>query len=358
MITIELVNLAAMEDTMAGEIGVVGAGTMGAGIAQSAAAAGMDVRLFDVEPRAVAAAMERIAASLAKAAAAGRMGADEAAAAAARLKPAARLSDFCGCSMVIEAIIEDEGAKKALFRDLSAVLPEATVIATNTSCLSVSELAEAVAVPERFVGLHYFFPAAINPLLEVIAGRRSGGGAVAAAFAFGRATGKQPILCADVYGFAVNRFFVPYLNEAVRLADEGFAPAEIERVAREAFGTKAGPFKVMDLTKPEIALHSMRTLERLGSFYAPAAGLVDKVADGGAWNVPEEASPSPRDETIRRRLFGAVLFAVREELAQQVASPADIDLGARIGLQWNWQPCAAMAAMGEREADALVALVR
>lgn len=338
-------------------VGIVGAGTMGSGIAQSAALAGYQVRLVDRDPAVVAAAIARIGASLAKSAAAGRLGEAEASAAAARIGPATGLAALAGCGLVIEAIIEDEAAKAQLFRALSPEIRADAVIATNTSCLSVSTLAEAVTAPERFVGLHYFFPAAVNPLLEVIAGAKTGEAAMEAAFAFGRATAKQPIRCADIYGFAVNRYFVPYLNEAVRLADEGFAAADVERVARHAFGTKAGPFKVMDLTKPEIALHSTRTLERLGAFYAPAAGLVAKAAAGGSWQVPETDGEGADDRTIRDRLFGAVLLAVKGALAQQVAIAADIDLGARIGLQWRWQPCAAMTALGEDEVDRLIGLV-
>lgn len=338
-------------------IGVVGAGTMGGGIAQSAALAGYDVYLMDRDPAVVAAAIARIGGSLAKAAAAGKLSPADAAAATNRLRPASTLAALRDCSLVIEAIIEDEVAKTALFRALSAEIGADAVIATNTSCLSVSDLAKAVTRPERFVGLHYFFPAAINPLLEVIAGAQSGEAAMEAAFAFGRATGKQPIRCADVYGFAVNRYFVPYLNEAVRLMDEGFAPADIERVARIAFGTKAGPFKVMDLTKPEIALHAANTLERLGPFYAPAAGLVAKGRAGGSWNVPETEGEGPRDAVLRDRLFGAVLYAVKGALAQNVAAPEDFDLGARIGLQWQWQPCRAMAELGAAEVERLVGLV-
>lgn len=337
-------------------VGVVGAGTMGGGIAQSAALGGYRVRLVDRDQAVVAATVARIEASLTKAAASGRLSAAEATATAARIRPGHGLSDLRECGLVIEAIIEDETAKNALFQAVSAELAADTVIATNTSCLSVSALAQAVARPERFVGLHYFFPAAINPLLEVIAGDRSGERAMDAAFTFAHATGKQPIRCADVYGFAVNRFFVPYLNEAVRLVDDGFAAADVERVARQAFGTKAGPFKVMDLTKPEIALHAARTLERLGPFYAPAAGLVAKAAAGGGWQVAETDGAGTADETIRARLFGAVLVAVTGALAQQVATPADLDLGARLGLQWQWQPCAAMADLGNAEIARLSAM--
>jgi len=334
-------------------LAVIGAGTMGSGIAQSAIVAGYPVWLTDRDPGVVARAAERIGASLDKASAAGRLTPEAARAAFARLHPAAD-APLETCALVIEAIIEDEGAKLDLLAAIAPRIGAETVIATNTSCLSVSRLARGVADPGRFVGLHYFFPAAVNPLLEVIAGENSRPEALEAARAFGRATGKTVIDCADVAGFAVNRFFVPYLNEAIRLADEGAAPADIERVARVAFGTKAGPFRIMDLSKTEIALHAAQSLEQLGPFYRPAPGLVAKVRAGGAWAVPETEGTGPDDSRIGDRLVGAVLLAVLEARRQRVASDAEIDLGARLGLHWGFQPCAEIA---RRSADDLRRLV-
>ena len=329
-------------------IAVVGAGTMGSGIAQSAIVAGYRTLLIDSSQAALDRTVARIGQSLDKAAASGRLDADRAALAKARLRPDTSLDAVAGCTMVVEAIIEDHDAKSALFAQVSRLAPADCVLATNTSCLSVTQLSQAVTGRGRFVGLHYFFPAAINPLLEVIAGAETTPQTMEAAAAFGRATGKQPIACADVYGFAVNRFFVPYLNEAVRLADEGFLASDVERVCRQVFGTKAGPFKVMDLTKPEIALHAANTLAKLGPFYRPAPGLIAKAGKRDTWDVPETEGNSPRDAAIAERMTGAVLLAVAEALRQQVATGPDIDLGARIGLQWAYQPAAEIARLGRQ----------
>ncbi len=336
-------------------IGVVGAGTMGAGIAQGAAVGGCVVRLHDAVPGVAGRAVARIGESLARAVEKGKMESGVASAALARLRPAEGLADLAGCGLVVEAIVEDAAAKARLFSALSRHLDAGAVIATNTSSLRVDDLAGAVEHPERFLGLHYFFPAAINPLLEIVRGRRTGDAAMDRAAAFAVATGKRVVRCRDAFGFAVNRFFVPYLNEAARLVDEGIAPGEVEAVACAALATPAGPFRVMDLTKPVIALHACRTLSALGPFYQPAAALVRQGEAGGPWNV-SPAEPAPvRAAQIAARLHGAILSAVLEALDDEVAAPDDFDLGARIGLQWGWLPCAAARAMGREAVAALVA---
>lgn len=333
-------------------IGVVGAGTMGCGIAQGAAQHGYTVRLADRDPAAVARGLAGIEASLARAVSKGKMTSAAAEATRARLVPG-DLAALADCDLVIEAIYEDMDAKAALFTALAPIIDDEAVLATNTSSLRVDDLARAVRVPERFLGLHYFFPAAINPLVEVVRGAATSQAAMDRAFAFVRGCGKQPIACRDAFGFAINRFFVPYLNEAVRLADEGWLPAEIDAVACQAFGTAAGPFRVMDLTKPAIALHAARTLANLGDFYAPAPGLIRIGGSGESWNAGQAALPADAD-AIAERLQAAVFLAVLQELDEQLAAPEDIDLGARLGLQWQWQPCAAMRTLGRARLTTMV----
>jgi 3-hydroxybutyryl-CoA dehydrogenase len=332
-------------------IGIVGAGTMGSGIAQGAALHGYRVRLHDRDGAAVRRAVAAIGDSLARAVAKGKMSRDAADAALQRVVPAERLSDLGDAGVVVEAIIEAPQAKSALFQALGQVVQGDAVVATNPSALKVDDLAEAMVRPARFLGLHYFFPAAVNPLVEVVRGAATSDKAMDKAFAFVRACGKQPIACRDQFGFAVNRFFVPYLNEAVRLADEGADPGAVDAAARAAFQTAAGPFRVMDLTKPAIALHSTRTLAQLGAFYAPAPGLVAIGESGRNWTPEPEAAPGPYAE----RLQAAVFLAVLQELSERVATPEDIDLGAKLGLQWGWQPCAAMRALGRGTVRAMVA---
>ncbi|CAA7626756.1 putative 3-hydroxyacyl-CoA dehydrogenase [Candidatus Terasakiella magnetica] len=336
-------------------VGVVGAGTMGAGIAQGAALGGYQVSLYDQNPEALDRACKQISDSNRRAVDKGRLTAAEAEAATARVQPAAILTDLAPCDLVVEAVIEDSTIKARLFTGLSTVLSQHAVIATNTSSLRVDDLAASVLHSERFLGLHYFFPAAINPLLEIVRGSATSDTAMDVAADFARATGKQPIRCRDSFGFAVNRFFVPYLNEATRLAEEGFAMGEIEAAIMAAFATAAGPFRIMDMSKPAIALHACRTLTQLGPFYEPSALLTRVGQSGESWNVTPAAGDAERATIIVERIQGAILTAVLEALETEVATPDDIDLGARIGLQWGWQPCAGARTMGRAKLERLVA---
>jgi 3-hydroxybutyryl-CoA dehydrogenase len=284
------------------------------------------------------------------------MNSAEAEASLARLTPVPDLSGLASCGLVIEAIIENAEAKAGLFRALSGLLPPDALIATNTSSLKVDDLAGAVTHPERFLGLHYFFPAAVNPLLEIVRGGETSDQVMDQAAFFAKVTGKQAIRCRDAFGFAVNRFFVPYLNEAVRLVDEGFDPGEIDLAIVNGFGTAIGPFKLMDISKPVIALHACRTLAQMGPFYEPAKSLVAVGESGKSWNAAlPDAVPPAKASAIVERLQGAVLTAVLEALDEQVASPEDFDLGARIGLQWTWQPCAGAAAVGRAATERMIA---
>ncbi|CAA7626147.1 3-hydroxyacyl-CoA dehydrogenase family protein [Magnetospirillum sp. SS-4] len=337
-------------------IGLIGAGTMGAAIAQGAAVSGYRVILNDRDARVVERAMAQIKGSLARAVDKGRMGAADADAAFARLTPSTSLADLVSCGLVIEAIVENFDAKADLFRTLSAIVSPQALIATNTSSLKVDDLAASVSSPERFLGLHYFFPAAVNPLLEIVRGKSTSSDAMDKAAAFAKATAKQAIRCRDAYGFAVNRYFVPYLNEAARLLDEGGNAGEIDLAVVQGFGTAVGPFKLMDISKPVIALHACRTLAVMGPFYAPATSLVRIGESGELWNAELPASIDPaRAATIVQRLQGAVLTAVLEALDEEVAAPDDFDLGARIGLQWTWQPCVGARAIGRDATERLVA---
>ena len=150
-------------------------------------------------------------------------------------------------------------------------------MATNTSCLRVGDLARHVGDPARFLGLHYFSPAAVNPIVEVVQGEGTGDSTIETALAFCEASGKTPLRCRDSWGFAVNRFFCPYTNAAARLPwTMGWArTAEIDQVARSVLGAAAGPFAVMNLIKPRINLHAIRNLAPLGTFYAPARAMIE-----------------------------------------------------------------------------------
>jgi 3-hydroxybutyryl-CoA dehydrogenase len=230
-------------------IGVVGAGTMGAGIAQLAChAAGARTLLHDPVGEALRGGIEAIQAQLARGAERERWSSDDAEAARSRLEPAERLEALEPCELVIEAAPESLAVKHELFERLSAIVAADCVLATNTSSLPVTAIASAATHPERVVGMHFFNPAPVMRLLEVVAGELSGPEAVGRAQATGEAMGKRVILAADGPGFLVNRCGRPFSLEALRLLGERIASVEqIDRICRLGGGFRMGPFELMDL---------------------------------------------------------------------------------------------------------------
>jgi enoyl-CoA hydratase/3-hydroxyacyl-CoA dehydrogenase len=339
-------------------VAVVGAGTMGAGIAQKIAQEGFAVLLADTELVRADAGRAKVAASLDEAVAKQVLGRAEAEAALARVRAVGDLAELRDADLVIEAIFEDLFAKKELFRRLDAICRPDCVLATNTSSFYVGELASVTRRPERVVGLHYFFHPAKNRLLELIPGHLHDEAVLASMERFGEAHGKVVCRVQDAPGFAVNRFFVPWLNEAARLVEEGLADAAaVDAVAREAFGVGLGPFALMNATGPAIALHSSRTLgTELGPFYEPAELLAKQVASGRPWDIGAEPAALPERslDLLRERLLGVVFTVAATLVDEGVASREDVDRGARIGLRWDRGPFEKMNAMGTGEALRLV----
>jgi 3-hydroxybutyryl-CoA dehydrogenase len=337
-------------------VGIVGAGTMGGGIAINLAQHGLAVRLFDNRPEGAARAIAEAGAFYARAVERKRMAAADAEAALARLAVAPGLAEAAAADLVIEAVFEDFALKAGLFDQLSRLVAPTTLVATNTSCLRVTDLARHMALPGRFLGLHYFSPAATNPIVEVVSGELTDARTVEAALAFMSTTGKQPLRCRDSYGFAINRFFCPYTNEAARALDEGLgSPAEIDAVAKEALGAAAGPFLVMNLIKPRINLHAIRNLAPLGPFYAPAASMVATGEADRAWEIGEagEIEPERRARIADRLRLGAFL-PVLQAIDENVAEPADFDRGAREALKLAQPPCALMDRLGRAAVERIV----
>jgi 3-hydroxybutyryl-CoA dehydrogenase len=190
----------------------------------------------------------------------------------------------------------------------------------------------------------------------VVQGRASDPALIERAAAFCLTIGKRPIRCRDSWGFAINRFFCPYTNEAVRLLDEGLADtATIDRAAEAAFGVAMGPFAVQNIIKPRINLHAIQNLAPLGAFYAPAAGLVAQGSSDRPWAIEGEPPPAQAvPPGLVDRLRGAVFIAVLELLDEAVATPADIDDGARLALRFARPPCALMDELGAARVAALV----
>lgn len=338
-------------------VGVVGAGTMGGGIAAVIAAAGLVTRLHDVDPAQLDRALEAARGFFRRQVEKGRLDDEAAAAAADRLRPAADLKALAEADLVVEAVFEDRDLKARLFEQLGPILTRDAIVASNTSCLRISELARHLVAPERFLGLHFFSPAQVNPIVEVVQGETTSAATVATAIGFCERIGKTPLRCRDQYGFAINRFFCPYTNEAARLLDEGKGTtAQIDAVARDVLGVAAGPFQVMNLIKPRINLHAIRNLGPLGAFYAPADAMVRVGEADAAWPIGEAAAlDAALAATICDRLRAAVFLPVLEALDEAVAAPVDIDRGARDALKMARAPCALMDALGRTEVERLIA---
>ncbi|MCS0635254.1 3-hydroxyacyl-CoA dehydrogenase [Streptomyces sp. LP05-1] len=234
-------------------VAVVGTGTMGRGIAQVALLAGHPVRLHDTAPGRAEQAAADVLARLDRLAAKGRLTPAERDAAAARLHAAGALTELADAALVIEAVVEDLAVKQRLFAELETIVQDDCLLATNTSSLSVTAIAGALRLPGRFAGLHFFNPAPLLPLVEVVSGFATDEAAADLAYATVLTWGKTPVRCADTPGFLVNRLARPFYAEALRLYEERAAdPATIDAVLRESGGFRMGPFELTDLIGQDV----------------------------------------------------------------------------------------------------------
>jgi 3-hydroxybutyryl-CoA dehydrogenase len=234
-------------------VGVVGAGAMGRGIAQVAAAGGCCVRLHDNTEGAALNAHKFIATMLNRAAEKGRMSADDASAAIGRIEIIPDLNGFAGCDVVIEAVVENLDVKRQVFRAVEAVVGKETVLATNTSSLSVTSIAADCTRPERLAGFHFFNPVPVMKLVEVIAGARTAPEVCVFLSGLGTRLGRTPVRVADVPGFLVNQVGRGYTIEAAHLVGENVArPVDVDRIMRDAAGFRMGPFELLDLTALDV----------------------------------------------------------------------------------------------------------
>ncbi|MFM9107880.1 MAG: 3-hydroxyacyl-CoA dehydrogenase family protein [Chloroflexota bacterium] len=262
---------------------VAGAGTMGRGIAQVCAEAGYATLMFDADHAALARGRDAIDAAWVKLVDKGRKTADEAAACRARLAAAAGPQDAAGVDLVIEAIYETLDAKVALFRALDAALRPGAILASNTSSISITRLAAATSDPGRFVGLHFFNPVPLLPLVEVVRGLRTTDATADRAVAFARSLGKSPVTVNDAPGFVANRILLPMINEAIFTLSEGVATREaIDEVMKLGMSHPMGPLALADLIGLDVCLDILQTLHRdFGDpKYRPAPLLARMVAAG------------------------------------------------------------------------------
>ena len=243
------------------KVGVVGLGTMGAGIAQVSVQSGHDTLGRDVTGELAERGRATIDRYLTRGVEKGRMTQDEHDAALARLTVTTELADLAECDLVIEAVLEELDLKRDVFAELDRVTRPDAVLATNTSALSVAEIAEATQHPERVVGMHFFNPAPVLPLVEIVRAPKSSDAAVDAAYAWAERAGKQPVRCNDTPGFIVNRILIPLLNDCVRVLDEAdVRPEDMDKAMTDGAGWPMGPCALIDLIGVDVHVHASEAL--------------------------------------------------------------------------------------------------
>jgi 3-hydroxybutyryl-CoA dehydrogenase len=264
---------------------VAGAGLMGHGIAQVHAAVGLPVVLYEPDLARAGAGRDRIAGNLDRAVAKGRLGQDERDATLARIEPTSDLGRAADADIVIEAVFEDLKVKQGLWREIDAIAPPAAIFASNTSSIAIHRLAEAVEHRRRahFVGMHFFSPVPVMPLIELIRGRDTNDATETAIRDLGERLGKQVIVSADRPGFIVNRILMPFLAEAMRAYEEGLGTADdIDTGARIGLNHPMGPLELADFIGLDVCLGVMRVLDDGlgGDRFRPPKILIELVEAG------------------------------------------------------------------------------
>ena len=239
------------------KIGVLGAGTMGNGIAQVAAQAGYDVVMRDIEDRFVEGGLKNIDKFLSKSVEKGKMKAEDKNAIMGRIKGTTKMEDMKDVDFVVEVVLEVMDIKKKVFAELDEVTRKDVILASNTSSMSLTEIATATKRPDKVVGMHFFNPVPLMKLVEVIRGMKTNNETVATTIDLTRKLGKEPVeVRVDIPGFLVNRLMVPHLLEAIKLYEQGVASIEdIDKAAKLGLNYPMGPFELMDLTGLDINVH-------------------------------------------------------------------------------------------------------
>jgi len=334
------------------DIAVVGAGTMGAGIAESAALAGMSVAMLDVREEALERGRKTIERDLERRVEKGRLAENERGEVLGRVSTTTSVHDLSGASLVVEAVVEDMGVKRKVFEDLEGVVGDETVLATNTSSLSVAGIAAATERPGRVLGMHFFNPVPAMRLVEVIAGPSTEPFALSRAEDVSERLGKTPVRVSDTPGFIVNRVARPFYLEALRLVESGGDPERVDANIREA-GFRMGPLELADLIGHDVNLSVSESLfERY--YYQPrfrpsylqrsmveagelgrksGRGFYDYAGDGGARHNGEEPSGD-----VALRVISCIVNEAFLSLSEGVATAEDIDRAMKLGANYPKGP--------------------
>jgi 3-hydroxybutyryl-CoA dehydrogenase len=368
-------------------VGVIGAGTMGRGIAQVAALGGYDVVVHDAIPEAAEAGVASLREALAKGASRGRWSEEEADAAAGRVSVAADLEGLHGCELVIEAAPERLDLKRDLFRRLAEALGPEAIFASNTSSLRVADISSGVPGPERVVGMHFFNPPALMKLVEIVATEASDGRSLTAATEVGERMGRVPIRAKDSPGFVANRLARPFSLESLRILGDGVADAaRIDRIVRLGGGFRMGPFELLDLIGLDVNLEIARSFFAQGGEperWRPSPIQERLVAEGRlgrksgrgyhGYDEGEEREPDPdlgidaptldpeqlskidpAAEEVLSRLFAQIANEAAFALEEEIASPEDMETAMRLGFNWPLGPFGIADLIGRRRAFELL----
>lgn len=347
-------------------IGILGAGTMGAGIAQVVAEAGIQVLLHDPIPGAYERAHGRVAGFLQRKVEKGTLEEAGAADALARVAEAASLGELATVDLLVEAIPEDLDLKREAFGRLDALAPPTTILATNTSSLTIARIASATEHPERVVGMHFFNPVPLMALVEVVAGPRTAPAVADATIFAARRLGKTPVLAADTPGFIVNRVARPFYLESMRILGDGAASVEEVDEAARAVGFRMGPFELVDTIGTDVSFGVSQSLHEAFFFdprYRPhpvqrmlvdagrlgrksGGGFYDYGADGArgaTWSTLAQRPAGPRpdrlnEEQIAARILATVVNEAASAVAEGVAAPEAIDTAMRLGVNYPSGP--------------------
>jgi len=264
-------------------IGIVGCGLMGSGIAEVSGRSGYDVLVLEPTSELLKKGIARIEASTEKAVKKGKATEEDRVAALSRIKGTTDMNDFGNCDLIIEAVIENLDEKKKVFSALDGVCPPHAILASNTSCLSVTDMAAMTRRPEKVIGLHFFSPVPVMKLVEVVRTICSDDDTVATGQEFGRSVGKTPVVCQDVPGFIVNRLYLPYTLVALRALEAGLASKEdIDQATVLGLNYPMGPFTLMDFVGLDVHYHAcMAVYEELKDpAYLPPPLLKKMIALG------------------------------------------------------------------------------
>ena len=334
-------------------IGIVGAGAMGSGIAQIASQAGQDVVLFDLSQEALKTSSANLQKVMNRLIEKGRVTSDEAIAIQERIVRTTNVTDLKDCDLIIEAVVEDLEVKKLVFKSIEEIAHKEAVIASNTSSLSITSLASFCAHPERVVGLHFFNPAPLMPLVEIIPALQTNRDLPQQLTELMRKWGKSPVIAKDTPGFIVNRVARPFYGEALRILDEGIADVSSIDEAMRQSGFRMGPFQLMDLIGHDVnysVTESVFTSFYYDPRYMPSltqlklveAGWLGRKSGRGFYNyneeneatvVPRQLDPNVQIE-ISERIISMLINEAADAVYLGIASAEDVDIAMLKGVNY------------------------